>query len=56
MYVHVTKSVLMYISCSQFVFVVLFTSFLVLCVDYDNLFNHKKPSFSNVVYFHKIQQ
>lgn len=39
----------------QFVFVVLFTSFLVLCVDYNTLFNHKQPSFSNVLYFHKIE-
>lgn len=39
----------------QFVFVVLFTSFLVLCVDYDTLFNFKNPTFSNVVGFHKIQ-
>lgn len=39
----------------QFVFVVLFTSFLLLCVDYDTLFNHKTPTFSNVVHFHKIQ-
>ena len=41
---------------SQFVFVVLFTSFLVLCVDYDRLFNHKFPTFSTVVHFHKVQQ
>lgn len=39
----------------QFVFVVLFTSFLVLCVDYDRLFNHKFPTFSTVVHFHKVQ-
>lgn len=39
----------------QFVFVVIFTSFLVLCVDYDTLFNHKNPTFSNVIHFHKVQ-
>ncbi|KAK2562122.1 Autophagy-related protein 9A [Acropora cervicornis] len=48
---------LMYVGIlfNQFVFVVLFTSLLVLCVDYDTLFNFKNPTFSNVVGFHKIQ-
>ncbi|EDO42966.1 predicted protein, partial [Nematostella vectensis] len=39
----------------QFAFVVLFTSFLLLCVDYDKLFKNPDPTFSEVVHFHKIE-
>ncbi|XP_031565210.1 autophagy-related protein 9A-like [Actinia tenebrosa] len=39
----------------QFAFVVLFTSFLVLCVDYDKLFKDKDLSFKKVIHFHKVK-